>query len=309
MSDNSTHTLWVEKYRPDTLEGYIGNTKMKEKMARFIADGDLPHLLFSGPPGTGKTTIAKILYKSIDCDYLYLNASDENNVETVRNKIKNFSMAGSFKKIKIVVLDEADFVTPQAQAALRNLMEACSRITRFILTCNYVERLIEPVVSRTQQFHIEPPSSKEVAVHVAGILTKENVKYNAKDVKLIVDAYFPDVRKIVNELQLNTVDGELKLDEAQIIDSDFKLQVIETLVSNIDLKKKFADIRQTVANSGVRDFSGMYRLLFDRIDEYGKGHITAVMKAIGEGLVTDSQVIDKEINFMTTVINILEAMA
>ena len=302
------HYLWVEKYRPTTLDGYIGNEQLKSKVGRFIASADVPHLLLSGPAGTGKTTIAKIIASNIDCDMLYINASDENNVDTVRNKIKNFASSMGFKDLKIVILDEADYITPQAQAALRNLMETFSRTTRFILTCNYVERMIDPIISRMQQFHVIPPSKGEVAKHIVGILNAEKVTFDLKDLKVMVDAYYPDIRKIVNECQLSVQDGEMTVNERDLIESHYELKVVEILSSREDKKKKFQQIRQTIADAKIRDFANLYKLLYDKVDEYAPSNMSQAILAIAEGLYKDSLVMDKEINMMATVINLLQAI-
>jgi len=157
------HTIWTEKYRPDVLENYIGNDVIKAKLEQYIQTQDIPHLLFYGTAGTGKTTAAKILVKNIDCDYMFINASDERGIDTVRDKIKGFASTVGFAPLKIVVLDEADFLGREAQPALRNMMEAHAASTRFILTANYVERIIDPLVSRTQVYKLTPPSKKDVA--------------------------------------------------------------------------------------------------------------------------------------------------
>ena len=143
----------------------MGNEHLKTKVSKYISTGDIPHLLLHGKAGTGKTTLAKLLVSNVDCDQMYVNASDENNVETVRNKIKMFASSVGFKDLKVIILDECDFLTPNAQAALRNLMETFSKHCRFILTCNYVERIIDPIQSRCQSFQIIPPSKKEVRIH------------------------------------------------------------------------------------------------------------------------------------------------
>lgn len=303
-----THSLWTEKYRPDTLTGYIGNESLKAKIARMIAAGDIPHLLLSGTPGTGKTTVAKMLVKNIECDYLYINASDENNVETIRTKVKSFASTIGFKPMKIIILDEADYITQNAQAALRNIMETFSRSTRFILTCNYVERIIDPIVSRTQQFHVVPPTKLEVAKHLATILKEENVSYEVSDVKLLVDAHYPDIRKIINEAQLHTSSNVLKLDVDEVVAGDIKLRVLELLSQKGDVKKRFQEIRQLIADAGIRDFAGMYELLYSRVDEYAAGHVSQVILHIAEGQKFDGQVVNKEINMMATIINILQTI-
>lgn len=304
MSDN---TLWVEKYRPDTLENYIGNDNLKAKLEQFIKNQDIPHLLFCGTAGTGKTTAAKILIKNIECDYLFINASDENSVDTIRNKIKNFAATMSFKPMKIIVLDEADFITPQAQAALRNLMEVFSKNTRFILTCNYVERIIDPLISRSQVFKLTPPSKKEVAVHVMQILDKEGVSYEKGTLAALVTSYYPDIRRILNNSQLQTTGGKLELNVDEIIAGDYKLQVLDVLNGNLPLKDKVNAVRQIVADSNVKDFTELYRLLFDKVVDYAPAKVPQSILAIAEGQYRDSFVVDKEINFVATLYNILNS--
>ena len=161
------NSLWVEKYRPQKLEEYVGNKHLKQKVSDYLQSGDIPHLLFFGKAGTGKTTLAKLIVNSIDCDYIIINASDENNVDTVRNKVKGFASTVGFKDLKVIILDEFDYMTPNAQAILRNLMETFSKHCRFILTCNYVEKVISPIRSRTQEFQIVPPTRKDLSlIHI-----------------------------------------------------------------------------------------------------------------------------------------------
>ena len=162
----SSHGLWVERYRPQDLSTYVGNEHLKSKVERFLDDGNVPHLLLYGRAGGGKTTLAKIIVNSIECDYLYINASDERNIDLVRDKLKTFASSIGFKPMKIVILDEADYLNVNsAQPALRNLMETFSAHCRFILTCNYVEKIIDPIQSRCQTYKIIPPSKKDVALH------------------------------------------------------------------------------------------------------------------------------------------------
>ena len=224
-----SNTLWVEKYRPSTLENYIGNEHLTSKVKHYLETGDLPHLLLFGKAGTGKTTLAKILVKNIECDYLYINASDENNVETVRTKVKEFASTIGFKDMKVIILDECDYITPNAQAALRNLMETFSKHCRFILTCNFVERIIDPIQSRCQSFQIIPPSKSDVAKHLHNILIKENVIDTMEDIKVLIDSSYPDIRRVINSAQRNVVNGKLKLDTSSIIQNDYKLKLLKIL--------------------------------------------------------------------------------
>ncbi len=302
---SKSNSLWVEKYRPSTLDTYIGNNHLKSKVSIYLESGDLPHLLLFGRAGTGKTTLAKLLVKNIECDYLYINASDENNVDTVRTKVKNFASTIGFKDMKIIILDECDYITPNAQAALRNLMETFSKHCRFILTCNYVERIIDPIQSRCQLFQIIPPSKKEVAQKLHNILTEENVNGELEDIKILVDSGYPDIRRVINSAQRNVVRGKLKLDTGSIIQNDYKLKLLKLLETQ-NKKNAFKDIRQLLADNKVTDFADLFRLLYDEVDGYGKGHIAECILIIAKYELSDSQVVDKEINAMAMVVELLQ---
>ena len=296
--------LWVEKYRPLTLDTYIGNDHLKSKVRVYLESGDLPHLLYYGKAGTGKTTLAKILVKNIECDHLYINASDENSVDTVRNKVRQFASTVGFKDLKIIILDECDYITPNAQAALRNLMETFSKHCRFILTCNYVERIIDPIQSRCQIFEIIPPSKVEVAQRLNQILEEEEINYELQDLKILIDSNYPDIRRTINSAQRNVVNLQLKLDTNSIIQNDYKLKLLEILKTQ-DKKNAFKNIRQLVADSQIRDFADLFRLLYDEVDSYGKGHVAECILVIAKYELSDSQVVDKEINAMAMVIELL----
>ena len=304
MEKKLSNTLWVEKYRPSNLDTYIGNDHLKSKVSTYLESGDLPHLLLYGKAGTGKTTLAKILVKNIECDYLYINASDENNVDTVRNKVKNFASTMGFKDYKIIILDECDYITPNAQAALRNLMETFSKHCRFILTCNFVERIIDPIQSRCQSFQIIPPSKKEVAKHIHDILLKENVMSDMKDLKVLIDSGYPDIRRVINAAQRNVVKGRLKLDTTSIIQNDYKLKLLKILKTQ-DKKNAFKEIRQLLLDNKITDFADLFRLLYDDVDDWGKGHVAECILIIARYELSDGQVPDKEINAMAMIIELL----
>jgi len=296
MSDIK-HSLWVEKYRPTTLDTYIGNEHLKSKVKVYLESGDLPHLLLFGKAGTGKTTLAKLLVNNINCDYLYINASDENSVDVVREKVKNFASTMGFAEMKVIILDECDYITPNAQAALRNLMETFSKHCRFILTCNFVERIIDPIQSRCQSFQIIPPDRKQVAVHMSNILKSENVTSDNKDIVTLVNGGYPDIRRVINSAQRQVVDNKLVIDEAMITQNDYKLSLLEILKTQ-DKKNSFKNIRQLIADSKVTDFSDLFRLLFDTIDDWGKGHIAECILLLSQYQQSDAVVVDKEINIM-----------
>ena len=298
------HTLWVEKYRPNKLDNYIGNEHLKSKVSVYLESGDVPHLLLFGKAGTGKTTLAKLIVNNIDCDYLYINASDENSVDVVREKVKNFASTLGFKDMKVIILDECDYITPNAQAALRNLMETFSKNCRFILTCNYVERIIDPIQSRCQSFQIVPPDRKQVAQHLANILNNENVQYDIKDIATIVNGGYPDIRRVINGSQRQVVEGKLVIDENTITQNDYKLQVLEILKTQ-DKKNSFQNIRQLLADSKVTDFSDLFRLLFDTVDDWGKGHIAECILILSKYQQSDAVVVDKEINVMAMFVEII----
>ena len=298
------HTLFVEKYRPNTLDNYIGNQHLKSKVEHYLESGDLPHLLLFGKAGTGKTTLAKLLVKNIDCDYLYINASDENNVETVRTKVKDFASTIGFKDMKVIILDECDYITPNAQAALRNLMETFSKHCRFILTCNYVERIIDPIQSRCQSFQIIPPSKQEVAKHLHNILVQENIMDTPEDIKILVETGYPDIRRVINSAQRNIVGGKIKLDTSSIIQNDYKLKLIKILETQ-DKKTAFKEIRQLLLDNQITDYADLFRLLYDEVDTWGKGHVAECILIIARYELSDSQVVDKEINAMAMIIELL----
>jgi replication factor C small subunit len=299
------HSLWVEKYRPSKLEDYVGNEHLKSKVSGYIETEDVPHLLFFGKAGTGKTTLAKLIVNSIDCDIMMINASDENNVETVRNKVKNFASSMGFKKYKIIILDEFDYMTPNAQAILRNLMETFSRHCRFILTCNYIEKIIEPIQSRCQTFQITPPTKKDVAIQMSKILKSESVEFDPKDLVPIIDSSYPDIRKIINTCQLNSLKGKLQVDVQNLLENDYKLKVLEVLKSNDDKRNKYMKIRQTILDSKATDFSDLYTLLYDKVDDYAGENTANVILVLGDGVAKSAIAIDKEIIAAATLIQIL----
>jgi DNA polymerase III delta prime subunit len=304
------HSIWNEKYRPNDLTTFIGNEQLKQIISQYINNNDPINMLFYGPPGSGKTTLAKLIVNNIECDYLFLNASDERGIDTIRDKVQGFASSASFKPIKIIILDEADFLTIQAQASLRNIIETYSRTTRFILTCNYLERIIDPLQSRCQVLKITPPSKKEVAQHVSVILDKENIEYTVEDLVLVVNKHYPDVRKILNTCQVNTVDGGandyyLKIDKS-VLTGGYKDALLKELKS--PSKTSFKNIRQILADSNLDDFEDVYRFLYDSLDEYGKNDINKAMIVIEiENYMYHANFrIDKEINVCALIASILK---
>ena len=308
MFEINDNNLYVEKYRPTTLNGYVGNQQLIDKCKIWLENGEIPHLLLYGSAGTGKTTLAKILASSIDATVMYINASDENSVDIVREKIKSFASTMSFNEWKVIICDEFDFMTVNAQAALRNLMETFSKTTRFILTCNYVEKIIDPIQSRCQVFGITPPSKKDVAIRVSEILKLEDITYKPEDLVSIINAGYPDIRRILNSCQRQVVNGNLTIDKQSLIESNYADKIVELLTSKLDKKQLFTSIRQLLADSQVKDFTSLYRHLFDNLDTFAVGHIAGVILIIAEAQYQDSFVVDKEINVMAMFIKIINEL-
>ena len=305
IEEKVDNSLWVESYRPTKLVDYVGNEHLKSKVEGYLESGDVPHLLLYGRAGTGKTTLAKLIVKSVDCDYMVINASDENNVDTVRNKVKNFASSMGFKKWKIIILDEFDYMSPNAQAILRNLMETFSQHCRFILTCNYVEKVIEPIQSRCQSFQIVPPTKKDVAVQISKILGAEGVTFEPKDLVPIIDAGYPDIRKIINTCQLNSNKGKLQVDTQNLLENDYKTKVLDILKSKDDKRNKYTNMRQAIIDSRVTDFSELFTMLYEKVDEYAPSNTANVIIALSEGQSRHFNAIDKEIPMAATLIEIL----
>lgn len=296
------HTLWIEKYRSENLEQYIGNDIVKSRIEDCIKQNDIPHFIFAGTAGTGKTTLAKLIVNNIKCDYIYLNASDENGIDVIREKVKGFASAASFQPLKVVILDESDFLTQPAQAALRNIIEEYSVSTRFVLTCNYIERLIEPLQSRCEIHMLKPPSMGDVARHiVTNILDTEKVTYDIKEVAALIKECYPDIRSVIKNLQSCVKDGKFTY---VVPDSDWLNKLIVILASRD--KKAWYTIRQLVADTQVDDFQTAYRFMFDNLEQYSFGHDAEISVVLDDFIWRAGVVPDKEINFAACIAKILE---
>ena len=297
------NTLFVEHYRPTKLENYVGNENIKKVIKQYLDQDDIQNLCFYGPAGTGKTTLAKLIVKNLDCDYLYINASDERGIDTIRDKVTGFASTASFKSLKVVILDEADFLTINAQASLRNVIETFSRSTRFILTCNYIERIIDPLQSRCQTLKIIPPSKVEVAKHLAWILGEENISFVVDDIKNIVNQFYPDLRKMLNTIQLSVIDAKLSIDKSVLVSNNYMNSLLKELTKK---KPNWRELRKIIINSGVNDFEELYRFLFDNVSEYASGREGSISIILNEHLYQANFRIDKEINISSALAKIVE---
>ena len=299
--------LWVEKYRPKSVEGYVFKDESQRKQVQgWIADGGIPHLLFSGSPGTGKTTLAKVLIHDLgveDADVLQINASRDNGVELIRKKITAFSETMPWGDFKVILLDEADHISPEGQAALRGVMEQYHTVVRFILTCNYPNRIIPAIHSRCQGFHITKLDQTDFTFRVAEILAENNVDFDIETLDTYVKATYPDLRKTINTVQMAVVDSKLTtLDNESEAGSDWKL----TMVS-LFREGKMRDARKLItANLRTDEYEEMFQWLYRNLEFFGKddNQQDEAVIVIRNGMVKHTQVADPEINLSATMIEL-----
>jgi len=301
--------LWTEKYRPTDIQSYVfRDGKQKQQVAGWVSEGALPHLLFSGAPGTGKTTLAKVLLQELEVDnmdILEINASNENNVDTIRNKITNFSSTMPFGDLKYVLLDEADYITPNGQAALRGIMETYHTSCRFILTCNYPQRIIPALHSRCQGFHIERIDHTEFTARIATVCVEEGVEIDIDTLDSYVKATYPDLRKCLNLCQMNTVDGKLiKPNEGDSATADYKLAVVDLFKQG-----KILEARKMLC-SQVRpeEMDELFRWMYDNLELWGETQEQKdqAILVIAKGLRNIPMVADQEINLAATLVELCQ---
>jgi replication factor C small subunit len=299
--------LWTEKYRPLVVDDYVfRDDAQKKQVQSWVDSGAIPHLLFSGAPGVGKTTLAKILIHALEIDeydVLEINASRENSVDTIRDKITGFVQTMPFGSFKIVLLDEADYISPNGQAALRGVMETYAQTARFVLTCNYPNRVIPALHSRCQGFHIEKIDVTEFTARVATVAVTENVKIDIDTLDSYVKATYPDLRKCLNLVQMNTVDGVLQSpQESDSATADYKLQMVDLFKSG-----KIREARKLLT-SQVRpdEMEDLFRWMYDNLELWSdteEGQDSAIL-IIRNGLVNHSLVSDPEINLSATLVEL-----
>jgi replication factor C small subunit len=298
--------LWVEKYRPKHIKDYVfKDSDQKSQVQSWVKEGSIPHLLFSGSAGIGKTTLAKVLLNELgieDYDVLEINASRENNVDTVRDKIINFVQMIPFGPFKVVLLDEADYLTPNAQAVLRGVMETYSNHSRFILTCNYPNRIIPALHSRCQGFHVEKTDQTEFTARVATILVEENIDFDLDTLDTYVKATYPDLRKCINTVQQNVKENQLTAPKSIEGASDYKIEMVELFK-----KGRINDARKLVCGKArPEEMEEIYRWLYDNLDLIAKSDESKdqAVVLIKQGLVDHTICADSEINLAATLIKL-----
>lgn len=299
--------LWTEKYRPKKISDYVfKDQNQRRQVESWIKDGSIPHLLLSGSAGIGKTTLAKVLINELgieDYDVLEINASRENNVETVRDKIINFVQMIPFGPFKVVLLDEADYLTPNAQAILRGVMETYSNHSRFILTCNYPNRIIPALHSRCQGYHVERTDQTEFTARVATILVEENIEFDLDILDTYVKSTYPDLRKCINLVQQHiTEDNGLEAPTSESSSADYKIEMVE-LFKKGNIKEARKLLCGRVRPEEIED---IYTWMYQNLDLFGKDDETKdqALLIIKQGLVDHTLIADPEINLAATLVKL-----
>ena len=299
--------LWVEKYRPKTVDEYVfKDPRQRKQVETWIADGSIPHLIFHGGAGTGKTSLARVLVNALDiqdADFMYINASRDNGVDFIRDRINRFCSSMPWGDFKVVLLDEADYITMNGQAILRGMMEQFVDEVRFILTCNYPHKIMTAVKSRSQEFHISNQDQTDFTSRVAEILIEEGIDVDLDTIDTYVRATYPDLRKTINAVQQNVVDGCLQTpDQGDELASDWRLKMV-----SLFRDKNLRGARELICKSASpEDFDDMFRFLYRNLDFFGKTdeERDSAIVIIRNGMFKHAQIADPEINFSATMVEL-----
>jgi replication factor C small subunit len=298
------HSLWIERFRPQTLQQYVCSPELKEKIQSFIDSNDIPHLILAGSAGLGKSSLARLLVNNINCDYIILNASDENGIDVIREKVKSFASSASFKPLKVVILEEASFLTGPAQEALKNIIEEFSEKTRFIFTANHLGKIVDPIQSRCEVYEFTAPSKGEVAKHITqNILDVVGIEYDLKEVAQLINDCYPDIRATVKYLQSNTLNGKFKYNSKNTY---LNKQILNALIK--PSKNVWADVRQIIANQPMDDYQPLIEYLFKHVDEYSNNNEAEIIIELDNHQFFQKSVPDKEINIMAMFSKIIKTI-
>lgn len=304
--ENILNQLLEEKYRPTELSQLVGNEKQLSIFKNFIDKQELDNLLFYGKPGGGKTTIAKILMNKLDCEYLFINGSDNKRIEDFRTVVKGFVQTRSFKKFKLIVIDEADKLTNDYKDALKTFIESHSETVRFIFTTNRIDYFDPAIISRFQVYHIQPPDVKKIYDYFINILKKEKIKLgNEEYLQDIVLNFAPDMRRIFKTISKNTINGIFELsDNVDSVSETYKSKLVSLLAN----RGKWDEMRDLIIEAGVVDFTQLYIFLFDEINSYcnNKHNKGEMLITITKYMNNDVFTKDREINFSTLLIELIK---
>lgn len=298
---NKQHTLYQERFRPNELENYLGSPELIDEAKKWLNNNDIPHLIFAGSAGLGKSTLARLLANKLNCDFLIIKTSDENGIDTIREKVKSFASAASFSPLKIIIMEEAANLTNAAQEALKEIVEDYSMTTRFIFTTNHLGKIVEPLRSRCEIWNFKGVPKGEIAKHIVNyILEPENIEYDITDVVALINANYPDIRSTVKYLQKCVNDNKFKFVP---INDDLSKNVLNILKK--PSSKAWSEIRQLVIDSGNDDYQFLIEFLFEHLNEFAKGKEAEIVIELDDSQWRSKVVPDKEINISALFAKIL----
>lgn len=302
-------SLWVEKYRPTVLEDYICSDESRLILEKWISTQDIPHILLSSDAGRGKTSLAKLLVENIKCEYKHIDCSVDRSIDTVREKMVTFASGISLKGIKIVICDEADGLTADAQRSLKGVTEKYQKNTRFIFTTNHIDNIIPPLRdSRFVILDVTKPPINQIKVRCAEILTNEGVEYDPKDITGIVNLCYPDIRNTIHTLQQSVVANRLVPSESRSKFIRLDEELFPILLRTTNKSVKFNELFQLITDLNIRQYELIYKLIFKRIDKFSDNIKPDITILLAEYLKSDTIVPDRQINCMAMLSQIIKLM-